>query len=207
MKGRSALTALILILALLVSMLSMTSCDRSYDKDEVIRAAEELLPTARMLYSVYYGNGIGYISSGYSDGDYREADFMHLNTLGFTSIYELKDISYATFSEKYCQNIFSNYLESYEADNTVYNYARYVQVDGVDSYILVYKDHTPVFEDRMTYHLETISDLGAKGDFVRMSVEVTVDDGEGNSRRTTLTFTLYEEKSGWRIASPCFANY
>ena len=207
MMSKRALTALILILSLLLSLFAMTSCDRSYERDEVIRAAEELLPTARMLYSVYYGNGIGYISSGYSDGDYREADFMHLRELGFDSVYELKNISYATFSEKYCQNIFSNYLESYEADDVVYNYARYVQVDGVDSYILVYKDHEPVFEDRMTYHLETINDIEAKGDFVHMSVEVTIEDGDGNSRRTTLRFTLYEEKAGWRIASPCFANY
>ena len=83
MMSKRALTALILILSLLLSLFAMTSCDRSYERDEVIRAAEELLPTARMLYSVYYGNGIGYISSGYSDGDYREADFMHLRELGF----------------------------------------------------------------------------------------------------------------------------
>ena len=207
MRRARALTALLLALVLLFSVFTMTSCDRSYDRDEVIEAARELLPTARMLYSVYYGNGISYISSGYSDGDYREADFVHLDKLGFSTIHELKEISYSTFSYDYCQSIFSNYLESYEADNTVYNYARYVQVDNEASYILVYKDHNPVFEDRMTYHLDTVTDVRSVKDFVRMTVEVTVDDGEGNSRRTTLTFSLYEEDSGWRIASPCFANY
>ena len=210
---RAKITALILTLVLLfIPILTLSGCDRAYDEAEVIAASRELLADARMLYSVYYGRGINYTNSGYSDGDYKEADAFHLAELGFSTISELKTLSYATFSEKYCENIFEKYLESYEANNTVYNYARYVQVyDGVNydkpAYILVLSDFDYIFDDRMTYDLDSVKAVRSKGDYVHMTVEVTVENEDGKSQKTEIEFTLFEEKAGWRIASPCFANY
>lgn len=210
--AKRALALLLSLVIVISSLFTLTSCDRSYNEEEVIAVAGELLPTARMLYSVYYGNGISYISSGYSDGDYREADSVHLASLGFESVEQLKNISYSTFSNKYCDNIFSNYLESFEADGKVYNYARYVQVYDVNdqskpAYILVYYKHKPVFEDKMTYNMSSIRALRSKGDYVIMSVDVTVENEEGKTQTSTIEFSLFEEKTGWRIASPAFANY
>ena len=203
---------MLLIVALIVGVMIASFGDRRYDENEVIAAATELLPVAGKLYSIYYGNGIAFMSSGYSDGDYRQADPLHLTTLGIENIQDLRDLSYATFTSKYCQNIFSSFLESYEEDGIVYNWARYVQVyDVVDAtipaYILVYSKHKNVFEDRMTYDLSSIKAVKSKGEYVYMTVDVTVESIEGKTQTATIDFTLFEEPTGWRIASPAFANY
>ncbi|MBR7117026.1 MAG: hypothetical protein IKC87_04885 [Clostridia bacterium] len=206
------LISLFLLLTVIITPLTLTSCDRSYNKDEVISEAKRLLTDAHMLYSVYYGNGIMHHGGGHSEGDYEEADVIHLHQLGFETIDELKELTYKTFSEKYTESIIDNYLTSFEEDGIVYNFARYVQLyDGEDldipSVILVYSKHKPIFEDRMTYDLDTVKDVKSEGDYVKMTVEVTVLSEDGESQRAELDFTMYEEKSGWRIASPCFANY
>ena len=213
-RGKIAIivTSVILVIALIVSLAVLSFKDRQYDEAEVIAAAKELLPTAGKLYSVYYGNGIAYMSSGHSDGDYREADPFHLATLGIGSVQDLKNMSYATFSTDYCENIFSNYLESYEEDGIVYNWARYVQVYDTSNaespaYILVYSKHDGIFEDRMTYDLSSIKAVRSKGEYVYMSVDVIVESIEGETQTATISFTLFEESTGWRIASPAFANY
>ena len=213
-KGKLAIiiAAAVIIVALIVSAVVLSFGDRSYDEEEVIAAARELLPTARKLYSIYYGNGILYLSSGYSDGDYRQADPTHLAYFDIGSIEDLRRMSYLTFSNDYCEDIFSNYLESYEEDGIVYNWARYVQVyDTMDitkpAYILVYSKHDGVFEDRMTYDLSSIRAVRSKGEFVYMTVDVTVENIDGEQQTATIDFTLFEEASGWKIASPAFANY
>ena len=213
-RGKLAIivTSVILVIALIVSLAVLSFKDRQYDEAEVIAVAKELLPTAGKLYSVYYGNGIAYMSSGHSDGDYREADPFHLATLGIGSVQDLKNMSYATFSSDYCENIFSNYLESYEEDGIVYNWARYVQVYDTSNaespaYILVYSKHDGIFEDRMTYDLSSIKAVRSKGEYVYMSVDVIVESIEGETQTATISFTLFEESTGWRIASPAFANY
>ena len=213
-RGRLAIiiASVILVISLIVGIMVVSFGNRYYDEDEVVAVAKELLPTAGKLYSIFYGNGISYISSGYSDGDYREADPVHLAMLGIESIQDIRDLSYATFSTEYCKNIFTNYLESYEQDGVVYNWARYAQVyDTMDitkpAYILVYSKHDGVFDDRMTYDLSSIKAVKSKGDYVYMSVDVIVESAEGETQTATISFTLFEEKTGWRIASPAFANY
>ena len=213
-RGRLAIiiTSVILIISLIVGAMIASFGDRYYSEEEVIAAANELLPTAGKLYSIYYGNGISYISSGYSDGDYREADPVHLATLGIESVQDIRDLSYATFSSAYCENIFSNYLESYEENGIVYNWARYSQVYDITdiekpAYILVYSKHNGIFEDRMTYDFSSIKAVRSKGQYVYMTVDVIVESIDGESQTATISFTLFEEPTGWRIASPAFANY
>ena len=207
MRGiKKAVSLILSVLIATVSALSLISCKRSYKEDEVVAAARELLPKAHTLYSIYYGNGLGYISTGYSDGDYREADPVSLRRYDLESIDELKAMTKATFSEEYSRDIFNKYLESYEANDTVYSYARYTE-NATGEYILVYKNHDPIFDDRMEYDLDTVTDIGSNKKFVKMSVEATVKNDEGESKRITLEFTMFEEALGWKISSPCFGNY
>lgn len=208
MRGSRAVISLVLVIAtLLCAVAGLTSCNRSYDKDEVEAAAKELLPKALVLYSIYYGNGLGYIDSGYSDGDYREVSPVSLRKYGFTTLAELKTMTLATFSTEYSEkSLFSYFLESYEADGIVYNYARYTE-NATGEYILVNKNHKPIFEDRMDYKLDTVTAVGSTKDFVNLTVVAVVKNEKGEAKERTLDFTMYEEKSGWRISSPCFANY
>lgn len=207
MRGMKKATALILAVLMLVTFsLSMVSCNRSFKKDEVEGAAKELLPKALLLYSLYYGSGIGYMSTGFSDGNYREADPLSLKKYGVKTVEDIKTLTLATFSEAYSQNIFNKYLESFEANDTVYSYARYTQ-NAMGEYILVYKDHEPIFDDRMEYDLETVRAVDSKKKFINLTVEAIVKNEEGKSKRIPLKFTMFEEEAGWRISSPCFGNY
>ena len=207
MRGMKKIFSLTLaVLLVIASVLSLASCNRSFKKDEVEAAARELLPKALTLYSLYYGKGLGYIFTGCSDGDYREADPVSLRKYGFESIDELKALTRQTFSEKYSLDIFEKYLESYEANDTVYSYARYTE-NSTGEYILVYKNHDPIFDDRMEYDLDTVTAVDSTRKFVNLTVEATVKNEEGESKRITLGFTMFEEALGWRISSPCFGNY
>ena len=201
--------AILLVLAAALSM--MTSCDRSYDEEEVIAAAKELLPKAAVLNSVYYGNGIYAEPSGYQNGSYYEADFLHLNKLGFTTIAELEALTMATFSAKYASSIINYYL--YPApEGETYRTVRYYQEYDLDDptlpvRIMVYSRHKPIFDDRLTYHIETVKAVGSTKNIVNMTVEATIENADGEEKRVTIDFGLYEEKVGWRISSTCFVNY
>jgi hypothetical protein len=59
----------------------------------------------------------------------------------------------------------------------------------------------------MEYDLDTVSANDSTRDFVNLSVEATVKNEKGESKRITLRFTMFEEASGWKISSPCFGNY
>ena len=202
--------AIALVAVIIISLiLCLTLCGRSgrsYDKDEVEAAAKELLPDALTLYSLYYGSGLGYMSTGYSDGDYREADPMSLHKYGFSTLEELKTMTKKVFSVSYSENIFNKYLESYEANDIVYSYARYTE-NATGDYILVYKDHDPIFDDRMSYKLDTVNAYDSTKDFINLTVNAVVSNADGDSKEITLKFTMYEERTGWRISSPCFGNY
>ena len=198
--------AAVIVISLILCLALCGRSGRSYDKDEVEAAARALLPDALTLYSIYYGSGVGYISTGYSDGDYREADPMSLRKYGFSTIDELKTMTTKVFSDKYSENIFDKYLDSYEANGTVYNYARYTE-NATGEYILVYKNHEPIFDDRMSYKLDTVSANSSTKDFINLTVSAVVSNADGESKEITLRFTMYEERAGWRISSPCFGNY
>ena len=110
------------------------------------------------------------------------------------------------FSVSYSENIFKKYLESYEANDIVYSYARYTE-NATGDYILVYKDHDPIFDDRMSYKLDTVNAYDSTKDFINLTVNAVVSNADGDSKEITLKFTMYEERTGWRISSPCFGNY
>lgn len=215
MRASRRIIALLIALATLFTLsLSLTSCkkNREYDETEVVEAAKELLPKAALLYSVYYGNGIRYIPSGFTDGDYCQADDLHLYELGFTTVEELKAKSYEVFSLSYCENIFATYLETAMSEDgtKVVHPARFT-MNGTNEYMLVNKNYERyayvIYEDRMGYDLGSVKALGSTKDYVNMSVVATVSNEEGATRSCELKFNLYEEQSGWRIAGPCFANY
>ncbi len=203
--------AIALILVIVTALSVLTSCDRSYDEEEVIAAAKELLPKAAVLNSVYYGNGINAMSSGYQNGNYYEADLIHLDKLGFDTVEELEALTMQTFSVKYASSIIDYYLHP-APEGEMYRTVRYYQAYDLDDptlpvRIMVYSKHIPIFDDRLTYHLDTVKAIGSTKEIVNMTVEATVVNEYGKEKRLTIDFGLYEEKLGWRISSTCFANF
>ncbi len=203
--------ALILALITLFSTLTLTSCNRKYNEDEVLEAAKKLLKTAEMLNIVYYGSGIEFFDSEEGIGYYRKANPQHLETLGFSTISELKEITSRTFSEKYCATINSTVLSALRDDTTVVSNARYYQAQdektGEPTHIMVHSKYTPLFKSSIVYDYDSMRVEGSKKEKVNLTVKATVTSAEGLSQITTVTVTLVEEENGWRIDNPTYANY
>ena len=202
----------LLILVTLFSVITLTSCNRKYDEDEVIEAAGKLLKQAEVLNEVYYGKGISYVSSQYRDGNYYEADAIHLATLGFSTIEELKTLTRQTFTFGYSNELFSTKLSMLSDEGVIHGMARYIQkYDDVEMTepvcILVYKDATVLKKGTIVYDYSSFKVTGSKKQVVYVDVNATVYNDDGDSQKVTLTLNLIEEDNGWRIDNPCYANY
>ena len=202
---------ILLIFSIILSCLSLSSCDRKYDEGEVKEALSELLKAVPVLNTVYFGRGIDYVSSSLSDGDYMEANFLHLNTLGFDTISELKALTKEVFTEKYSEELFRTKLEDQGDGEYLIQRARYYQkydYDGVTLMcIMVDSKMTAIFDDRLTYLPETVKVLGSERRTVKCTVDCVVRDPDGNEQTVTVNVDMIEEKNGWRIDNPIFANY
>ena len=203
--------SLLLILALVLSSV-LFSCgekNREYDEAEVLAAARELLPKAQIMNTVYYGKGISYIAGG---GSYCEADPIHLSALGFDTVAGLMEKTEEVFTREYSESLFRDKISSLQVDGYVIELGRYYQ-----SYydaemtepqcIMVNKNMTVVFEDRMTYDYSTLRVLGSCGKTVILEIDVKVTDKDSNEKTKTLRINLVEQENGWRIDNPVFANY
>ena len=202
-----------LLLAVLMILSTLTSCNRRYDEAEVTEAAKKLLKTAEMLNEVYYGSGIKYFDSEEKIGLYYcKADTMHLESLGFTTINELKKITEETFSVRYASTIYSTVLTSLKDEKgVIVSPARYHQATdeetGAVTYILVHSNYPALFKSTVDYDYDTMRVEGSKKEKVHLSIDATVTNADGKSQRTTVTVTLVEEENGWRIDNPTYVNY
>ena len=66
------ITGIFLIFVLIISALTLSSCNRSYDEDEVKEATKALLKDAEVLNMIYYGSGIKY----YEERKAREKEYV-----------------------------------------------------------------------------------------------------------------------------------
>ena len=215
------LSALLLLLSLTLSVFLLSSCNtvknREYSEDEVVAASKKLLLSSEVLNTVIFGGGIDYVDSGYRNGDYYEADIMHLSRLGFSTIAELEALARRTYTESYANSILPMVLEPlYDDKGNIRNTVRYYQAfddySGLEpSRIMVYSRYEKsriIFDDRMTFSYDSIRSEGSTGDVVNMKVEVTVKSEDGKSQTRDIGFKLIEEGEGkWRLMGPVFANY
>lgn len=206
------MSLLLAVVMLMLSASALTSCDRRYDEAEVLSAASKLLKDAEMLNEVYYGRGIQYVDSGYRDGNYYEADLIHLSGLGFSTIKELRDITLSTFTVGYSEQIFSTKLSMIEDETGIQYMTRYYQRydDAFGSEpvcIMVYSSAPVSLRDEISYDYSTLHVSGVKRQTVFVTVTATVTNSEGKSQTRDITLDLIEEDDGWRIDGPCYANY
>ena len=209
---KSALKRLICLLLTSVALLSLVSCNRRYNEDEVITSAEALLKKAEVLNEIYYGRGIQYITSGYVDGYYYEADPIHLNSLGFRTIEELKNKTLEVFTYGYAEEIFNTKLSAIEDETGVQQMTRYYQrYDGPNVLapicIMVYSKAPVLFKDKIVYDYDSLRVMGSKKQTVLVEIDATVTNEEGKSQTVTVNLNLIEEDDGWKIDNPCYANY
>lgn len=203
--------SLILVIVILSSLLTLTSCNRRYDEDEVIAAAKVLLKDAEILNEIYYGKGIRYYDTEIENaGYYKRADATHLLELGFDTIDELRALTEKTFSYEYSQNVYTTLLYGFKEDGKVVTAARYYQYTDEktgESFIMVYTKFEVMFKDTIVYDYDSIKVQRSKKENVYLTVNATVTNSEGLSQQITLTLTLFEEVDGWRLCNPTYANY
>ena len=198
--------------ALLLAVLLITttaSCNRSYDEEEVISAAGELLRSAEILNYVYYGEGIKYYDTDESIGVYKEAQSSHLDELGFHSIDELKTLTEKTFSKEYSAIMYSSVLDTMRDGENIVGYKRYydnVNESGKNVF-MVNTAYQPLFKSTIVYNYDSIEVDRVKKEKVFLKVSATVINSEGQSREVDIAITLIEEEAGWRIDNPVWANY
>ena len=208
--GRKVL-ALFLIVVMIISIFSLSSCNRKYDEAEVVAAAKMLLKETEMLNFVYYGNGIEYYDNNEEKGYYRKANDKHLETLGFSTIEELKALTEKTFSKEYSSLLYTTILSPMSDDTSLVSAARYYQVydeeTGEPSHIMVYSKFNLMLKDSVEYDYSSLTATGSKKEKVYVTVEATVTREDGKSQKTTITITLIEEEDGWKIDNPTYANY
>ena len=203
--------SLLLVTVTLVSLFTLSSCNRSYDEEEIIEVSKILLKDAEMLNIVYYGSGIEYFDDEDEKGYYRKANVNHLEELGFSTIDELKTLTDKTFSVGYSYEIYSTILSSLSTDISIVSPARYYQAydeeTGAPTHIMVYSNFTPMLKDSIVYDYESLRVDGSKKEKVYVKIDATVTNADGKSQTTTVTVALVEEDDGWRIDNPTYANY
>ncbi len=207
--------SLLLLVSLCITLLTFTSCDRSFDKEEIEQKAKELLQKCEVLNTVYYGGGIRYITGYHQDGVYYQADDFHLAALGFSTVKELRDLTYSVFTDAMCESIFSSKLSGTSSDLGIVELARYYQLYEYDKNfnpvdeicIMVNSSMQKAFDDLMTYDYTSIKATHSEGETVFVNVDIVVKNDDGDIQERTLTLSLVEESDGWRFNCITFANY
>ena len=218
-RAHKCIALFTLLIVILVPVLSFSSCDkeipdREYSEAEVLSAASSLLEKTEMLNVVIYGKGIGTNGSTNNQvGAYAEADFLHLQTLGFSTISELEAKIRETYTASHADYIISTVLSPIMIDGVMVSNTRYYQKyeDEVNKTnpicIMVHREYEYVFTDSIVYDYSTLKVKDVEGNTLMISVMATVTDGDGNSQTTELVFELIEEANGWRINTNTFRNY
>ena len=212
MKGAlSKAVSALLVLLFTVSLFTLTSCNRKYDETEVIEETKKLLKEAKMLNEVYYGSGIKYFDSEEDKGNYKKANSIHLEELGFSTIDGLKEMTEKVFSDEYSALIYSTILSPLKDGDYYLAAARYYQAYDEETneptFIMVNSGYSPMMKDNIEYDLDTVKVDGSKKERVYVKLNATVTNSEGQSQITELTVTLIEEDDGWKIDGPTYANY
>ena len=203
-------TTIILVITLLLQISLMSSCNRRYDEDEVISATKILLKDAEKLNVIYYGEGIRWQEDGNQKGSYKRAQQSHLDELGFHTLEELKELTEKTFSDKYSSVIYSTIMSALMSDGKPVSLARYYQMKDTTTgefVFMVNSNFSPLMTGTVKYDYESIIVTHSKKEKVFAKVTATVTNKEGKSQNKEIVITLIEEKDGWRIDNPIYANY
>ncbi len=188
---------LISVFLLAVSLLLLSSCtaDYEYDEAEVKTAAKDLIQRAEVYNDIFWGKGIPYSESNYSNGIYFAADDIYLKEMGFLKIEDIYLKAASVFSADYLDSIY-----------TGMNTSASVRYYEEPSYIMVNSKYEPLLVDKVEYLYDTIEVLGYDGEILDIKIMIKVTRGEDTQTREK-TIDLVKENGRWLLDSPTYANY
>ena len=201
---------IISILLLAVFVISLASCgeeDREYDENTVREAALSLIENSKEVNLVFFGTGIRYDTENISfiNGAYYPADVLHLSSLGFTTLDELKSKTKAVYTDTVCDIIFETKLSSLEDEGYVLDLARYYENE--DGHIMVYTEAQPAYENEIEYLYDTLKVIGSKGQLIYVEIDMLLTNADRKEQRITAELALLEESDGFRLDTYSFAKF
>lgn len=203
--------SLILIITLTILTLSLTSCNRKYDENEILTVSEALIKKSEKLNELYFGKGLDYVDDeSTASGSYYRASDESLDYYGIESIEDLRVLTLSVYTREYAGILFETRLGNFESDSEI-SYTRYYQAYGIDgepTYLMVYIYFYRLMRSSIEFKYETLRVVGSKGDTVYVEIEVLVTNEDGDKTQTqTLTVPLIEESDGWKLDDCTFVNY
>lgn len=205
---------ILLTLVVIIIVFCGVSCEknREYDETEVLASAKTLIQKSEKLNMLYYGKGILYVDDkNHSSGVYYMADSVSVAEYGIQTVDDIKALTRECFTEEYSNLIIGTKLSSISDSSGIQNYARYYQkysaIDDSPECIMVNKETEVFLKDTIVYNYSSLSVIGSEGEFVKVKIEVTVTNSDGESQTKSVEIKLLEESNGWRIDSPTYTRY
>ena len=190
------------LIILALCLVFLVSCKQQFADEEIIGAAAELITEAEEINDIFFGSGIPYTNEG--DGAYKSADKEWLAEKGIESTETLKETTRKDYSESYSEYIFSIMLKAGRTDISVASYASYIDTDDG---MLVYSQRTDYIKGKLTYHTDKIKVEEKNGEHVRVSVEVTVENLDGETQERIKSFDMVKSGERWLLDSGTFLTY
>ena len=202
-----------LILAVCATLGALTSCDRDYDEQEVLRETEVLIKKSAILEDIIFGKGFDYhvdTTEAYqkaNEADVKKySDALSKYGESFTTFDELVSIIPKVYTQGRTSSIMSGALSG-----DLNYYTRYYQ-EKED--IMVLTTYTPQKTDKVDYLFDTLRVSDVVEEKIKLTISAVItrsykEDGEEKEKTQTveLEVTVIEESEGWRLASPTFAVY
>ena len=207
---------ILLTLVVIIALLSVTGCnkkDREYDETEVINAARGLIEKSAVVNELFYGKGLVILDDkNYANGNYYMADPLSVEMYGISTVEDMKELARECFTVSYSNNLIDTVFSSVSDDSGIQGLARYYQkmssLDDTPECIMVLNDPDRVFlKDTVTYDYTSVRVLGSEGEYVKVSVSVTVENADKKVQTKTVEIKLIEENGVWKIDTPTYARY
>lgn len=211
------------ILCLMLTLTCAISCKkepdevppRDYVESEVIAEAGELLLKSNQVNRILWGVGLpaSQNESSQSIGSYTEMDWETAQQMKIYCVDDIRALCKEVYSEDVCQmaerTVFSPVKDS---EDNVISLVRYydstVEAEGEEKTVLMVNTKSTVYFERdAEYHVQTLRIKEVKGEKIYLTATVTVYNEENQSQQRELTFSVIEQRDGWRLASPTYMAY
>ena len=197
------ISALISLLAVILSLFVSCENDRKYDEAEVIAAAKELIAKSHRLNELLYGEGLAFTDEGV--GVYKRASAESLAYYGIETVEDMKAMVREIFSEGYSEIIFSSDIfTGVKVDGEIKSYARYYQSydeNDLPNGIMVRSDYNYPLRGSYEYH-DSMKVIDVEGDIIVVNTLVHATSESGTLKNVNFKVRLEEDTAGWRLVSP-----
>lgn len=208
---------ILLTLVVIIALFSVNGCgktkNREYNEAEVIAAAKLLIEKSATVNELFYGDGLAIIDDkNYANGNYYMADPISVESYGIETVDDMKKMVRECFTTDYSNLLISTVLSSVSDDSGIQGLARYYQktsaLDDTPECIMVLNDLEKVLlKDNVTYDYMTLKVVGSEGEYVKVSITVTVENSDKKVQTKDIEIKLLEENGKWKIDSPTYARY